>query len=77
MFTFSHTLLTVLELFEGSLFIEEMIFVVVVEALPLADVFTSEFVASESPFCNNGLKIFASLTLIIFLRQVMYTVQYL
>ena len=63
MFTFRRTLLTVLELFEGALFLETLIFVVVVEGFTLASVFTSELVASESLFCNNGLKSFANVIL--------------
>ena len=41
---------------------------VVVEVLTLAAVFTSEFVASECPFCNNGLKIFVNL--IVFFKRI-------
>ena len=50
MFTFDPTLLTFLEFLVGSLIIELPMFLDVVEALTLATVFTSEFVASEIPF---------------------------
>ena len=65
MFTFDPTLPTFLEFLVGSLIIELLMFLDVVEALTLATVFTSEFVASEIPFWNNKLKIFANLKVIL------------
>ena len=60
MLTFDPTLFTFLEFLVGSLIIELLMFLYVVDGLTLATVFTSEFVASEIPFCNNGLNIFAN-----------------